>query len=68
MKKRRAKRKNPTEKGDSTITNAEERFANLIARMIVDITLEQAKEQNKGNEMDVFDIERDSKPDYGDNS
>jgi len=51
MKKRKAKRRLNKEKEHSVFTEEEQQFINLIARIIVDITLEQAKNQNIGRSL-----------------
>lgn len=47
MKKRRARRIGRLDKEEATFSEAEEQFINLIAQIIVNITLEQVKDQNK---------------------
>ncbi len=47
MKKRRARRIDRVEKEEAAFSEAEEQFINLIAQIIVNITLEQVKDQNK---------------------
>ncbi|WP_175636564.1 hypothetical protein [Pedobacter ghigonis] len=64
MKKRRARRKDKVEKEEGAFSLGEEQFINLIARILVDITFKQAKNQsNKLSKVPQKDSGRDSKPD-----
>jgi len=47
VRKRKAKRKHDVQKDKVVRTYEEEQFVDLIARLIVDITLREIKDQNK---------------------
>jgi len=47
MKNRKAKRKYYIQHGETLAPDAKKEFVNLIARLIMDITLEQVKDRNK---------------------